>query len=214
VEKITTFIDLRFRFAPAQDSVNRKRSGSAKAQRDKACQIEQVRFIARLSEMRARCIKRLEFYGTEAVRQVYREYCHQQDGNHRDCGKWHQRPYENQSPTDDLNQDGRLTQQKGHRNADRVQYMNEGIRAARQLGIAVLHEAKPDNQAKRDGIPGGRDWQGRDGEAFGAIQEGHGGHVTCCRRLPVHSSPIKEFGYMHGLHGASAPAGSLDDTDF
>ena len=77
------------------------------------------------------------------------------------------------SPADHLDQDRRPAQQERRGNANGVQYMNEGVRAVRQLGIAVFHEAEPDDETKRDGIPTARNRNGGDGDVSGTIYEAH-----------------------------------------
>jgi hypothetical protein len=70
--------------------------------------------------------------------------------------------------SDDFDNDGRPANQKGAWNTDGVQYIDEIFRATGELRIAMFHEAKPDNQPKRNGVPNGRSGQRRDRKFAGA----------------------------------------------
>src|SRR6266403_1529314 len=112
--------------------------------------------------MRAGGIEGLELDRTKAVRKVHREYRREQDDDHWYRRERNKRPDEDQESSDDFDKDGRPASQKGGWNADGVQYIDEILRAAGELRIAMLHEAEPDNQPKRNGVPSGRNGQRRD----------------------------------------------------
>jgi len=118
--------------------------------------------------MSAGSIEGLELDRTKTVREVHREYCCEQDDDHWYRRERNKRPEDDEDSSDDFDNDGRPANQKGGRNTDGVQYIDEILRATGELRIAMLHEAKSDNQPKRNGVPSGRSWQGRDRKFAGA----------------------------------------------
>lgn len=112
--------------------------------------------------MSAGSIEGLELDRTKAVWEVHREYCDKQDDGHWYCRERNKRPEDDEESSNDFDNDGRPANQKGARNTDGVQYIDEILRATGELRIAMLHEAKPDNQPKRNGVPNGRNGQRRD----------------------------------------------------
>src|SRR5262249_550075 len=135
---------------------DRNRTGTAQAEGDKSGKIEEVRLVPRLSEMGASGIERLQLDRTKAVREMDREYCHEQDDHHRYRHERNERPDDDEQPTNDLHKNGRPTQQECGRNPDGVQDIDEILRAAGELRIAMLQEAQSNNQPKRNSIPRSR----------------------------------------------------------
>ena len=103
--------------------------------------------------MSAGSIEGLELDRTKAVWEMHREYCYEQNDGHRYRRERNKRPEQNENPPDNFDNDGGPAKQKGGRNPHGVQYIDEVLRAPGQLRIAMLQEAKSDNQPKRNGVP-------------------------------------------------------------
>src|SRR5262245_33079614 len=103
--------------------------------------------------MRASSVEGLERDRTKAVGQMHREYCYEQNNGHRNRRERNKCAKKDEESSDDLDNDGRPASEKGGRNSDGVQYMDEILRATAELRKAMLHEADSDHQPKRNGVP-------------------------------------------------------------
>ena len=79
--------------------------------------------------MSAGSIEGLELDRTETVREMHREYCYEQDDDHRYRRQGNKRPEQDEKSSDYFDNNGRQTKQKGGRNTDGVQYIDEVLRA-------------------------------------------------------------------------------------
>src|SRR5689334_11849671 len=68
-------------------TIDRPPAGTSKNQRGEAREVEQVGFIARLAEMRAAAIDRLQLDRAEPIGQMHGEDRNQQNDSHRNAGK-------------------------------------------------------------------------------------------------------------------------------
>src|SRR5262249_11974828 len=129
--------------------------------------------ISWLPEVSAGGIEGLELDRTEAVRKMHCKYRHQQDGDHRHCRERNECSEEDEQPSDNFDDDGQPAEEKRGRNAYRVQHIDEIFGPPGELGIAMLHEAKPDNQSKWNGIPPLRNWKRGDRKSANAGEQVH-----------------------------------------
>jgi hypothetical protein len=111
-----------------------------------AGEIQQVRLIARLAEMRACRGDGLELDRAESVRQMHREYGDQEHDRHRQARQRQPQPYQHHNTPHQLNQDGRPRQQLRERHSECLEDVREGIGPARQLREPVLHEPEAYDQ--------------------------------------------------------------------
>jgi hypothetical protein len=81
--------------------------------------------------------------------------------------------------TNDLDRDRGPAEQVRERQAHRVQNRNEIIRAAGELGKAMLEEPEPENEPERHRVQACRNGQRRNGYP---LQDGHGAHIASVRR--------------------------------
>ncbi len=133
----------------AKNITDRERPRAQQDQCSQASQVQQVRLIAWLTEMRAGSGDCLKLYRTEAVGQMHGDYRHEENDSHGYAGERYAKPGQNGRTTQQLDQDGRRGQQLGERHSQRLQDMHERFGSARQLGISVLHESEADDQPQR-----------------------------------------------------------------
>ncbi len=199
----------------SQASIDRNSAGAAQAERDKSRKIEQVCLVARLPEMGAGGIERLQLDRAEAVREMDREYGHQQDDRQRDRHERNKRANDDQKSSDDLHENGRPAHQEGGRDTDGVQDTDEIVGTSGKFRIAVLQETKTDSQPERNGIPCRRKGEGRDRKLADAGDEVHRESfprmfASCASSEPCVGRPADprcHSGYRRPSEAADRPPG-------
>ena len=130
-------------------TIQRQRPCASEAQRQQSGEIKEVRLIAGLPEMRAGPVVGEKLDGAESVGEMDGE---DRDKKHHDHGARGERNKSSQKDKQSarhLNDNSRPAEEKREGHADRVQNANEHVRAASELGVAVLEKSVAHNQSKR-----------------------------------------------------------------
>src|SRR5262245_32205976 len=138
---------------PFDPGLQGQRSRSSQHQRHQAGKIEQQYLIADRSEFDSGFGDFRKFHREEPVRKMHRDQRGQENDRHRDTHPGNQYTCQDGCPSDEFGQRRRPCSQQRLRDAKRMQDDCELLRASRELGIAVRHEAVADRKADRQRCP-------------------------------------------------------------
>ena len=136
-------------------AADRQRPGAAGDESGQAGQIQQIGFVSGRPEHGAGRGDGDQLDRAEAVRQMDREYGHQQHGRDGHADERHERAEKNGHAAEHLDQDRERGHEMGRGNDDGVQDAGEHIGTFHELGVSVREEAISDDQAERDGCTAG-----------------------------------------------------------
>src|SRR5262249_33923980 len=100
-----------------------------------------------LTEVSTGCVERLQLNRAKPVWQMHGKNCNKKNNDHRNCRQGDESSYQNHQAADEFNNYGRPAHNEGNWNSHSVQHVNEVLRSACELCKAVLHEAKPNDEA-------------------------------------------------------------------
>src|SRR5215470_3867333 len=133
--------------------INGQRPRTTEYKRRKAGNIEQIKFVARRSELgpAVRHIQQLD--RAEPVREMDSQHRYEENRGHGQAYKRDESPEQDRETAEEFGQNGEPSNEMGRGYADRMQNGGEDFRSPGKLRVAMRHETIANNQPQRKRSP-------------------------------------------------------------